>query len=574
MCGHPIQLALGSRMNIYSREDLNELMKAPENPSEFAVWIEQADVIPFLESEAEEEYVILHAVTEFAYMSSLLIPNVEVTADQSEALLDWQRVSSSSWGVWSNRDRTWLEPALANERAELMQQGEVLFYGRGFEGDRSLRSYFELPQKLTHVLGLHYLEGRKAWCKLDHLGDVVEVVKLFQSEERGNKFTLLAMRREALAEYAGLTNTHLLRMFDFTRLDRSSFSDWGDLRGKPLPEHPTIKGKIVQMPGRASYTRGVQVVPLALSQEEVHRRHGMSLDNRERRYESFVALDRKHERIAELSSDPEELDSYFEDTGKPWEVTPVFFRAEVLQKYKLDSEKYTIRDRTIECRGSWFLQTYDINDAGQVHTYLIYLSRLPYEEQLHWKQYNEAPKAGISRRAYATDIQGAWHDEYDPLDSLKERLRTLDREGATWWTLRDGSYLDRVQYPVTSSQEEWESELGRMHQLLVEGLNHTHLKALAQETGQPLDPRYRSLKLLELSLSGLGFEDEHARELLGPFHELHNLRNKVVSHTPGSEAGELVSEIKRNHPGFPEHFRGLVTALDTSLEIISGALRE
>src|SRR5690606_13667254 len=125
----------------------------------------------------------------------------------------------------------------------------------------------------------------------------------------------------------------------------------------------------------------------------------------------------------------------------------------------------------------------------------------------------------------------------------------------------DCSYLDRVHYPVTSSQEEWESELGRLHQLLVEGLNQTHLKAVVRETGQPLDPRHRSLKLLELSLIGLGFEDDHAYELLGPLHELHNLRNKVVSHTPGSEAEELISGINRNHPGFPEHFRGLVAAL-------------
>lgn len=549
-------------------------MKAPEDPGEFDEWVEQADVIPFLENDAEDEYVILHIVAEYGYVSSLLIPNVEVTAEQFEALLDWQPISSSSWGVWSNRDRTWLEPALAGERAELMRQGEVLFYGRGFDGDRSLRSYFDLSQKLTHVLGLHYFEGRRAWCKLDHLGDIVEVVKLLRSEERGNKFTLLAMQRDALAEYAGLTNTQLLRMFDFTRLDRSTFSGWDDLRAKPLPEHPTIRGKIGLMPGRASYTRGVQVAPIALSQEEVHRRQGMSHGDRARAYESFIALDVKHQgRIAELSSDPEELDSYFEDTGKPWEVTPAFFRAEVLQKYKLDSDKYTIRDRTIECRGSWYLQTYDINDAGQVHTYLIYLSRLPHEEQLHWKLHNEAPKVGISKRAYAADILGVWHDEYDPLDSLKERLRTLDQEGATWWTLRDSSYLDRVHYLVTSSQEEWESELGKLHQLLVEGLSQTRLKAVAQGAGQQIDPRYRSLRLLELSLIGLGFEAEHARELLGPFHGLHDLRNKVVSHTNGGEAREIVDKIKRNYPGFPEHFRGLVGALDASLATIAEALK-
>jgi len=560
-------------MNIYRLESLDNLMKAPQDPDAFPQWLEQADVIPFLENEIEDEYVILYAVAEYAYISSMLIPDGDITAEQFEALLEWQPANSTSWGIWSNRDGTWLEPALASERAELMREGELLFYRRGFEGDRTLRSYFELSQKLTHVLGLHYLEGRRAWCKLDHLGDIVEVVKLFRSDERDSRHTILAMRRDALAEYAGLTYTRLLRMFDFTRLDRSSFWGWDEHAVTPLPEHPNIRGKIGVMPSRASYTRGVQLASLALSQEEVHLRHGGSSHDRDRRYESFIALDVKHKQVAELSSAPDELDSYYEDTGKPWEVTPAFFRPEVLLKYKADSEKYTIRDRTIECRGSWYLQTYDINDAGQVHTYLIYLSRLPYEEQLHWKQYNEEPKTGISRRAFVADIQGAWHDEYDPLDNLKERLRGLDQEGATWWTLRDSSYLNRVNYPVSTSQEEWENELGRLHQLVVEGLSQARLKAVAKATGQQVDPRHRSLKLLELSLIGLGFEEEHAYELLGPFHELHNLRNKVVSHVNGSEASEMVGEVKRHHPGFPQHFRGLVAALDASFASIEEALK-
>lgn len=127
---------------------------------------------------------------------------------------------------------------------------------------------------------------------------------------------------------------------------------------------------------------------------------------------------------------------------------------------------------------------------------------------------------------------------------------------------------------TTRSQDEWEGELGKLHQLLVEGLNQTHLRTLAQETGQPLESRYRSLKLPELSLIGLGFEGDHAYEFLGPFHDLHNLLNNLITHTPGSEAGELVSEIMRNHPGFPEHFRGLATAPDTRHEIVAGALNK
>src|SRR5690606_34603708 len=127
----------------------------------------------------------------------------------------------------------------------------------------------------------------------------------------------------------------LLRMLDFSRLDRSKFSGWGEHSVKPLPAHPNIRGKIGVKSNRARYTRGIQVVPIALSEEEVHRRHGvLSSRDGERKYEAFLALDVKHKGIAELSSDPRDLDSYFEDTGKPWEVTPAFFRPEVLLKYK------------------------------------------------------------------------------------------------------------------------------------------------------------------------------------------------------------------------------------------------
>ena len=64
----------------------------------------------------------------------------------------------------------------------------------------------------------------------------------------------------------------------------------------------------------------------------------------------------------------------------------------MLLKYKKDPEKYLLEDRSITARNSWYLKTYDINAAGQVHTYLIYLSHLPYEEQVYWKSANEAPK--------------------------------------------------------------------------------------------------------------------------------------------------------------------------------------
>ncbi len=124
--------------------------------------------------------------------------------------------------------------------------------------------------------------------------------------------------------------------------------------------------------------------------------------------------------------------NYFTASDLPFEMSPAFFRPDVLLKYKGDSEKYRLEDRSITCRNAWHLETYDINDAGQVHTYLIYLQRLPYDEQLYWKSYNEKPKSSISKRAFTTDFEGNWYNEYDALASLKEFAFELDHERVPW----------------------------------------------------------------------------------------------------------------------------------------------
>ena len=111
----------------------------------------------------------------------------------------------------------------------------------------------------------------------------------------------------------------------------------------------------------------------------------------------------------------------------PWKISPTFFRPEVLQKYKADPEKYTIDGRSINCRGAWYLTTYDINEAGQVHSYIGYLAQLPYEEQLYWRSFNEWPKGNISKRAFQTDILGEFSKEDDPLAELKRQVEVLDR---------------------------------------------------------------------------------------------------------------------------------------------------
>jgi hypothetical protein len=143
-----------------------------------------------------------------------------------------------------------------------------------------------------------------------------------------------------------------------------------------------------------------------------------------------------------------------------------------------------------------------------------------------------------------------------------------------WWTLPDQSLLDEVHYPVTASRDEWANEIMALDQLIVEGLLQKWLKAKAIALGQAPSAKMRQLKLLELCLVGLGFEKDHAYEVMSPFHELHNLRSLVRGHRWGSDA---TSESKRLLKEFGEckrHFGSLCQRCDESLELIIAGFSE
>ena len=254
-------------------------------------------------------------------------------------------------------------------------------------------------------------------------------------------------------------------------------------------------------------------------------------------------------------------------------MTPAFFKPEVLLKYKADRDKYQLDSKSVSCRGAWHLETFDINTAGQVHTYLIYLGGLPYEEQLHWKQYNIEPKTLISDRAVKRDFCGEWDEEYDPLLSLKQKLDSLEMKEVKWWTLRDIKALNKVHYPYTTSNDEWADEILHLDQLLVEGLEEKWLRKKAKELDCNCQDNLRALKLLEAILIAIKFDKSHAREIMSPFHTVHNLRSTVKGHANGKDARKEKKAAINKHGSFKKHFEKLCTDCDESIEIIINTLK-
>jgi hypothetical protein len=253
-------------------------------------------------------------------------------------------------------------------------------------------------------------------------------------------------------------------------------------------------------------------------------------------------------------------------------MSPVFFRAEVLHRYKADPEKYDLGERTIYCRGAWSLQTFDVNDAGQVHTYLRYLAYLPYKEQLYWQSFNEWPKGPLSKRVITTDFEGECYTEYDSLHSLKRQIERLDEDKPSWWQPRGKELAKAVHYPATASPAEWANEILALDHLLNEGFRPKELRSILKALGHSFEPEWKTFRLLEECLVGSGVDEEDSQTAVTALRTLRDLRNVLKGHPAMAKKREQEKQAIAKFGSFRAHFAHIAAECDSALRLIIGTL--
>ncbi len=558
-------------------EILTAMSTAPTEEVAFNAWLELADAVCFLEENARHSEFVAYLSMPFGFINTVSAPVASLSPPDVDDLMAWNFNPRGSWGIEycsSEPSSVRISQPLECTGTKTLESGEQLVFARHFDGRLGSKAYCEILQKFTHIFGIHFVAERNAYCRIDKHGDIEEAVKIVEVSGKGEGFVGRAVifQTELLQEYITLTDSALVRTFDFTRFRSGSFSGWNGHHSSELSSRGELFYRSHIEPGNGSYIRGFQIVRSYISKNLlVNRLDPISRAKQE--YASFVAFDWKNGVAKEISCAPGCTANYFTKSDLPFELSPAFFRPEVLTKYKADSEKYRLGDRSISCRETWHLETYDINDAGQVHTYLVYLRDLPFEEQLHWKAYNEYPKAPISRRAFKTDFEGSWDIEYDPLSSLKDAARQLYVQQVPWWTLRSERLLDQVQYPVTASPDEWSNEILQLDQVVVEGFETKWLKKHASSRGRTLDPKAGSLQLVQEGLIALGYEAVEARRIVSPLRTAHDLRSKLKGHASGKAATEIKRQVVADHQTYRQHFPVLCQQCDESLRELMEAFK-
>ena len=562
---------------------LNRLDTLPSEKRDRAEWLRAKAHVEFLIDNAMSDEVILCAFTHHGaalraetYIHAEIVDKEEVTALDHSGLKHWAStpIGSRAGYSWTSGEDVVRIECFRNLRPGMPLHSRQLVFGRRLEGIDD-HYYFELLQEFVHAAGIHWRDEQRAYCQLDGNGDLEPVVSITNRRD-SDGLTLITCRREPLEQYLKATGTCLIRFFEVMIIDRQTFNRWdgADREEVEVSEdlflHQTIHGD------EHAFTRGTQIIRVNKSWDEVFPGDlGLGATRGNRDFASFIINDWRNGTIAEVSAAPEESTNFFvaDQNSLPFELSPAFFRPEVLSKYKADRDKYTIDEehRFIECRGAWHLKTYDINDAGQVHTYLCYLRDLPIQEQLHWKGFNEDPKAPISKRAWENDIQGQPSDDIKPLLKVLWFLREWSRAEVSWWRLQDQRLLGRVNTPVTASRDEWALAFEDLAKLVIEGFQERRIREVLEERGFPFDDRDRSLVLLEKLLTGLNGVPEESIKIPN-IRQVQRIRTLTQAHVGGSEADDLASGAQVDFGSYKLHFEYVCERVAEELEMIEGYL--
>jgi hypothetical protein len=530
---------------MYINQIKNQIFKLNEIPKldrDLNKWFDLENEIIFL-LDTTEDYIPVYFSYKHFFLNSFIVPANKLRKGYIEDLLNWNcgLISYSySYGYGYSKGKLRKKVFKAMEdgiSAKTLANSTPIIFRR-FNGHFEEQPFIELNQKIEHLLDIYWLGDKKSYCKLNDNGDFEEI--FIVDKDKKKEFTLCSIKQKDLNFYLFLTNSVLVRVFDLDKIHDSwnsnvNYKRITDSYRNPKKEVFLNRTKESDEHGKPirTWIRGFQIIR---SKEKLSKMRKILEGKEDREYASFIINDFKNKKVVEWSSNPKQLGSYFIKNNLPFGTSPVFFNPQILLKYKQDYEKYSFAYRQINCRGAWSIN-YDINEEGQVHAYIIDLSRLPYEEQLYWKLYNEKPKAGISSRAINSDFLAKWDFDYDPLFSLKEVLKKFPEinykgESIKIWELPNvpnPNLIDNLCYVYTDSKKEWEDQVLNLAKIVIDGLNKKTINKISKEF-DCYDNKLGSITLLAKILEKFKVSLDEIEIIINPLNSLWDLRSNVVAH--------------------------------------------
>lgn len=409
-------------------------------------------------------------------LHSALVSDEKLSDALSRYEWDLRKGSNGVSEIWS--DGKW---SFCHDGIDVLEPF-VLYSSANYDID----NYVELSQDFRVLLNMHdrYISPTEHCFVVDNENGDWEKVAEIKGETIRIKLT-------SLRKYLALRRMNLLLFFDEMRFSQQSFKELGltPVMNQIVKDDDYIYNysSLVDCHADGNKSGGWIMGKCVLRYREKDYNRD-SFDQDDKQYAEFIYdYDDEGEPMSH-SCKKETLSNYFVANGdNPLEMTPIFFKKEVLDKYYSNPNKYTVSDGAVGCEGSWSLYI-DNDHRNYVIVPLVYLGNLDYSEQLYWKGYNVSPERdmGFSKTAYKRWIEGNFCDPMFPDLQFKYRFKQFNKrwEKQFGWPLflpliDEDEHRYKTLHCLTTenNHSDFDEQILSMTKLVVDSLNQKCLQS-------------------------------------------------------------------------------------------------
>ena len=454
---------------------------------------------------------------------------------------------------------TWCMPTFVKTDGEVVFDPDDLY----LEGDIRIEPFvfrqghacgppnaYEVAQGFTRYHDLRFDREKRAYVDCD--GE--EIVRVWQPH--------MYVREDALRDYLAARKMVLVLYYNHIRRASAGTAELlGKERVDRAPKAKDANYRIVAADwkgGCLSKLLGKRIVrPYAKPR---HRDYALAADDPEK-YMAYKCLE---------NGEPVEKSCDVESGRQPGPfLTPVFFKKEALSKY-YDSRRYTVSKGVIGHRGLWNLPFGENGDLA--HVWLGDLGRIPYDEQMHWRQYNVMPRGGMEENFVRRQVRGEFAESRSGceilLDLGSKANAGFERRFRFGLFVRPPPKDARLHDLASNEEREFDAQILDMAKIFIESINAADL---AQGAGQSADDD--PIENLRRFLAKAGLEPDKAAKIADAFCAVRNLRNGAA-HRKGRKYARHLRRLGLEKAEPRDRFAKVVAAFAGQLAALDGWLAQ
>ena len=480
-------------------------------------------------------------------LHSALVSDEKLSDALSRYEWDLRKGSNGVSEIWS--DGKW---SFCHDGIDVLEPF-VLYRSANYDID----NYVELSQDFRVLLNMHdrYISPTEHCFVVDNENGDWEKVAEIKGETIRIKLT-------SLRKYLALRRMNLLLFFDEMRFSQQSFKELGltPVMNQIVKDDDYIYNysSLVDCHADGNKSGGWIMGKCVLRYREKDYNRD-SFDQDDKQYAEFIYdYDDEGEPMSH-SCKKETLSNYFVANGdNPLEMTPIFFKKEVLDKYYSNPNKYTVSDGAVGCEGSWSLYI-DNDHRNYVIVPLVYLGNLDYSEQLYWKGYNVSPERdmGFSKTAYKRWIEGNFCDPMFPDLQFKYRFKQFNKrwEKQFGWPLflpliDEDEHRYKTLHCLTTenNHSDFDEQILSMTKLVVDSLNQKCLLSEIDDSNTEVESFLKERKVTSSLELKAGIDKFQAfifskgmkcQDMVNFLRKVQSLRSNSVAHRKSNKRKDL-----------------------------------